>query len=228
MRNIKIAPGEYYHIFNRGTRKQAIFHDANDWFRFLFLILYFQSPVIFPNISRLSKQLVQPSVLNIDKEVLNKIIKDRYVELISFCLMQNHFHLILKEEKEGGIAQYMQRILNAYTKYYNTKYQKSGHLFQGPYKAVHISDNTQLLHVSAYIHRNPRELATWTNKEDKYLYSSYQDFINENRWGKLLASDIVLEQFKDKDEYHDFVKTSSSKLLEDELTWDSIVFNIEG
>src|SRR3989344_8068302 len=104
MRNIKIAPGEYYHVFNRGMRKQVIFHDANDWFRFLFLILYFQSPVTFQNISRLSKELVQPSVLNIDKEIVQKIIKDRFVELVSFCLMQNHFHLILKEEKEGGIA----------------------------------------------------------------------------------------------------------------------------
>ncbi|MBU0998688.1 transposase [Patescibacteria group bacterium] len=216
MRNIKIAPGEYYHVLNRGTRKQVIFHDTNDWFRFLFIILYFQSPVTFPNINRLSKGLVQPSVLNIDKEIINKIVKDCYVELVSFCLMQNHFHLILKEEKEGGIAQYMQRILNGYTKYYNTKYQKSGHLFQGPYKAVHIKDNTQLLHVSAYIHRNPREIAVWANKENKYTYSSYQDFVNENRWGKLLALDIVLEQFKDKNEYHDFVKSSGSKMLKEE------------
>ncbi len=167
-------------------------------------------------------------MLNIDEEVVEKIIKDRYVELVSFCLMQNHFHLILKEEKEGGISFYMQRVLNGYTKYYNTKYQKSGHLFQGPYKAVHIQNNTQLLHVSAYIHRNPRELSVWFNKEDKYTYSSYQDFINENRWGKLLVLDVILEQFNDKKEYHDFVKTSSSKILEEELDWNPIVFNTEG
>ena len=228
MRNIKIAPGEYYHVFNRGMRKQVIFHDNNDWFRFLFLILYFQSPVTFTNIGRLSKGLVQPSVLNISKEIINKIIEGRYVELASFCLMQNHFHLILKEEKEGGTAQYMQRVLNGYTKYYNTKYQKSGHLFQGPYKAVHIKNNTQLLHVSAYIHRNPREFTAWTNKEHQYVYSSYQDFINKNRWGKLLALDIILAQFKDKNEYHDFIKTSTSKILKEELMWNPIVFNTEG
>ena len=231
MRNIKIAPGEYYHVFNRGVRKQVVFHDTNDWFRLLFLILYFQSPVTFPNISRLSKQHVQPSVLNmlnIDQEIINKVVKDRYVELVSFCLMPNHFHLVVKEEKEGGLAQYMQRVLNGYTKYYNTKYQKSGHLFQGPYKAVHIKDNTQLLHVSAYIHRNPRELTAWFNKEDKYSFSSYQDFIHQNRWGKLLAQDIITDQFKDRNEYYDFVKTSSSKMLKEELEWDSIVFNTEG
>lgn len=166
-------------------------------------------------------------MLNIDKEILNKIIKNRY-ELVSFCLMQNHFHLILKEEEEGGIAQYMQRVQNGYTKYYNTKYQKSGHLFQGPYKSVHIKDNVQLLHVSAYIHRNPRELAVWTNKESKYVFSSYQDFVNENRWGKFLALDIILGQFKNKNEYHDFVKTSPAKILKEELNWNPIVFNTEG
>jgi putative transposase len=228
MRDIVIAPGEYYHIFNRGTRKQTIFHDANDWYRFLFLIIYFQSPVTFQNISRLSKELVQPSVLNIEKEIIHKIIKDRYVELVSFCLMQNHFHLILKEKKEGGIALFMQRVLNGYTKYYNIKYQKSGHLFQGPYKAIHIENNTQLLHVSAYIHRNPRELPMWTDKEHMYVYSSYQDFVNKNRWGELLAPDIILGQFKDKKEYYDFVKTSSSKMLKEEMGWNPKMFYTEG
>jgi putative transposase len=225
MRDIQIAPGEYYHVFNRGVRKQITFHDTNDWFRFLFTILYFQSPVNFPNISRLSKQLVQPSVLNIDKKIVEKIIEDRYIELVSFCLMPNHFHLILKEEKEGGIAQYMQRVQNSYTKYYNTKYEKSGHLFQGSYKAVHIENNNQLLHVSAYVHRNPRELPFWHNKEDKYAYSSYQDFVHENRWNKLLAVDIIFGQFANKEEYHDFVKTSGTKILENELEleWENTV-----
>jgi putative transposase len=153
----------------------------------------------------------------LNNEDIKKIIKNRYVELISFCIMPNHFHLILKEEKEGGIAQYMQRVLNSYTKYYNTKYQKTGHLFQGPYKAVHIEDNRQILYLSAYIHRNPKELNSWMNKEEQYFYSSYQDFIGVNRWGKLLSFDIILGQFKNKKEYNTFVKTSSSKIVKEEL-----------
>ncbi|MCX6755686.1 MAG: transposase [Candidatus Nomurabacteria bacterium] len=213
MRNIQISVGEYYHILNRGVNKQIIFHDKNDYSRFLFLILYFQSPVNFQNIGRISKDIfVQHSVLNIDK-----IIKDRYVELISFCLMSNHFHLIVKEEVEGGISQYMQRVLNAYTKYFNKKYQKSGHLFQGPYKAIHIIDDTYLLHLSAYIHRNPREIKDWFKKEEEYLWSSYQDFIKENRWNNLLVPNIILEQFKNKEDYKKFVNTSTTKIIEDEI-----------
>ena len=72
--------------------------------------------------------------------------------------MPNHFHLIVKEVKEGGISAYMQRVLNAYTKYYNAKHDTSGHLFQGPFRAIHIADNDQLLYVSAYIHLNCREI----------------------------------------------------------------------
>ncbi len=60
------------------------------------------------------------------------------------------------------------------------------------------------------------------------MYSSYQDFVNKNRWGKLLATDIILGQFKDGEDYHDFVKNSGTKMLQEELEWDSLVFNTEG
>lgn len=214
MRNIKIAPGEYYHIFNRGVNKQLIFHETTDWARFLFLILHFQSPVIFQNIGRPTKEFVKHSVFNINSD---EIIKKRYVELTAFCLMPNHFHLIVKEVEEGGISQYMQRVLNSYTKYFNTKYKKSGHLFQGPYKAVHVENNEQLLYLSAYIHRNPREFTNWSGKEDKYQWSSYQDLVKQNRFEKLINSDIITDQFKNKNDYNNFVKTSGAKILKQDL-----------
>ena len=219
MRNIKIAPGEYYHIFNRGMAKQLIFHDNADRARFLFLILYFQSPVILQNIGRPAKLFVKHRVFNIDEKTKFEITKNRFVEINSFCLMPNHFHLIIKEVEENGIARYMQRILNSYTKYYNTKYHRSGHLFQGPYKAVHVKNNNQLLYLSAYIHRNPRELKEWFNKENNYQWSSYQDSINKNRFDELLVLDIINGQFKNKKEYDEFVKTSPAKLLKEELNW---------
>ncbi|MBI3888170.1 transposase [Candidatus Nomurabacteria bacterium] len=186
-----------------------------DRVRFLFLILYFQSPITFINMSRPVKYFVKHSVFNIEKETIKNIVKDRFVELTSFCLMPNHFHLIIKEVEENGIARYMQRVLNSYTKYYNTKYHKSGHLFQGPYKAVHVENNNQLLYLSTYIHRNPREIMEWKNKEDKYPWSSYQDLITSNRFEELLVFDIINGQFEDKNEYNEFVKTSPAKLLED-------------
>lgn len=216
MRKIRIAPDEYYHIFNRGNNKQNIFLDKRDWIRFLFLILYFQSPLTFSNLGRSITYFVRRRAFNISADTIKEILENRYVELVSFVLMPNHFHLIIKELKEGGISQYMQRIQTAFAKYFNTKYKKSGHLFQGPFKIVRIESNEQLLHLSAYIHRNPREIKQWKNREKDYFWSSYQDYIGKNRWGELLKNDIILEQFSNSKDYKKFVDTSGTKLYLDE------------
>lgn len=222
MRILKIAPGEYYHVFNRAVNKQIIFHNFNDYARFLFLILYFQAPVKILHISRVIKEFSQyctgqSRALTSGYEV--DVVKKRVVELIAFCIMPNHFHLILKEMGEGGIATYMQRVLTAYSKYYNTKYGKSGHVFQGPYRAVHVENDRQLLHLSAYLHRNPRELSSWFRKEDKYIWSSYQDCIGENRWGDLLLPSVLTDGFKNRNKYYEFVKTSPAKVFESDLPY---------
>lgn len=223
MRKIPIAIGEYYHVFNRGNNKQIIFLDGRDYLRFLFLIIFFQSPVVFEQIGRQVYYFVKNKTFNIDGDLEKEIIKHRNVELINFALMPNHFHLTLCEFKESGISQYMQRILCAYTKYFNTKYKKYGHLFQGPYKAINIENNNQLLYLSTYIHRNPKEISEWKNKEHIYPWSSYQDFIRKNRWGKLLKQDIILKQFLNKKEYWDFEKTSSAKELKENLDKDLMI-----
>jgi len=219
MRKTAIAQGEYYHIFNRGNNKQTISFDKRDKIRFLFLIIYFQSYIFFENIGRQVSYFIKNGIFNIDEDLKNKILKNRNVKLINFALMPNHFHLTLCEFKEGGISQYMQRVLCAYTKYFNTKYKKSGHLFQGPYKAVNIKSNNQLLYLSTYIHRNPRELPEWKNKEHLYPWSSYHDYLN-NRWGKLLKHDIILKQFSGKKEYYDFTKSSPAKEIIKKLDSD--------
>jgi len=225
MRTIPIAPGEHYHIFNRGNNKQLIFLDIRDWVRFLFLIIYLQSPIVFQNLGRQVSCYLKRSVFNVDHGDRQKLVQKRYVKLISFVLMPNHFHLIVNELEEGGIAQYMQRVLCAYTKYFNKKYGKIGHVFQGPYKAVHIQDNKQLLYLSTYIHRNPRELPLWKNKEHIYQWSSYKDYIKENRWEKLLDQDIIANQFSNKKEYDEFVKSSTAKELEENLD-DELLIDI--
>ena len=209
MRNIKITPGEYYHIYNRENKRQPIFLDNRDRARFLFLILYFQSPITVHSIGNHITHFLKHRVFELRKTF--KIIASRNIELIMFTLMPNHFHLGLKEIQEGGISRYMQKILNAYTKYFNTKYKTSGHLFQGPYQAVHMENNTQLLHLSAYIHKNPKKIKEWSNKIDQYPWSSYQDYVKKNRWNELLKPEIILEQFNSKINYKKFIKTSTAK-----------------
>lgn len=215
----EIAPGEYYHVFNRGAHKHNLFRDERDWARFLFLLLYCQAPVAIPNTKRFITPSAVASGFRVPLHFEDEIEEKRLVELVAFCVMPNHFHLIVKEKEEGGISAYMQRVAVGYTMYYNTKYEASGHMFQGRYKTVHIADNDQLLYLSAYIHRNPRELEKWRGLEQAYPYSSLQDLAGVNRWGKLLVGDIITGQFEGTktSNYRDFVNTSSAKLFEKKL-----------
>lgn len=222
------APGEYYHIFNRGMQKQPIFETDIDRFRFLFLLFAFQGKNSIKNVSREIKQSVQSvrrsvrsRTLHIKLELESDVIKNRLVELVCFSLMPNHFHLLVLEREEGGIAKYMQRVLTAYTKYFNIRHEKSGHLLQGSYKSVWIKDDRQLMHTSAYIHKNCCELKNWKGKESIYPWSSCSDYLGQSRWGKLLSQEIILDRYvedKGGDSYSHFLKTSPAKeKLEEEL-----------
>ena len=212
MRKVKIIQGEYYHIYNRGNGTQNIFLEEKDKARLLFLIIHFQSPIVFRNMDRLVSNYMKYRTFNLSGDEIEKIIKKRKVELSVFAFMPNHFHLVVKEVGEKGISEYMQRVQNAYTKYFNTKHEKGGHLFQGPFKIKHVEDNNQLLHLSAYVHRNPREIKEWKDKENNYPWSSYTDYFKENRWGDLLLKEIIENQFKDKSDYDSFVKNSGTKM----------------
>lgn len=221
MRTIKFVSGEHYHIYNRGNNKQLIFRDDRDRARFLLLILCLQSDQSFSNISRIVSFFLKNNILNID---ISGIIKKRTIALENFALMPNHFHLLLYQKRTQGISQYMQRVLTAYTKYFNTRYASVGHLFQGPFQAIPVASNEQLLHLSAYIHRNPREINQWRKKEHTFPWSSFQDYVGSNRWGKLLSRDIVLKQFASKRDYFEFVSTSGTKLLNEDLMIDNQMF----
>lgn len=207
----KNVPGEYYHIYNRGTQKQDIFNNDEDRIRFLFLLLTFQGKKHIANINRTIKNNVQNRVLNIRYDLIQDIVEERIVEIVAFCLMPNHFHIIIKEVKESGIAEYTQRVFLAYTKYFNTRYEKSGHLFQGSYKSVHIIDDEQLMYLSAYIHKNPLTLREWKLSFEQYPWSSYQDYIGSSRWGDLLVTEIILTRFVHQIEYKQFVHASIAK-----------------
>lgn len=209
----------YYHVFNRGVEKRDIFMDDQDRRRFLFSLLALQGDVYLNNFYRLARTFDEHSMF-IMEEIEDDIMKSRVVEIVSFALMPNHFHLILNELTDGGIAKFMQRLGNSYTKCFNLKYQRNGHLFGSRFHRKLIDTNEYFLHLSAYIHRNPRELRGWRNKEHKYPWSSYQDYIEFNRWGKFINPSIILDQFSDKKEYGHFVQTSNTKIEEEFIGYD--------
>ena len=117
--------------------------------------------------------------------------------------MPNHFHLLLKQMLEGGIEEFMRKILNSYTKYYNTRYKRVGSLFQGQFKAVAIESDEQLIHVSRYIHLNPY-VADLTSTLDNYNYSSYPNFIGIKE-SSICVPQAILGFFKSRGEYKAFI-----------------------
>ncbi|MFH1098836.1 MAG: transposase [Candidatus Uhrbacteria bacterium] len=215
IRTTPFVRGEYYHIFNRGNDKQETYSSDADYARFLIALMLFQAPPTLQapinNIRRLVRHLVQSQALNITEENARALLKRRYVHLIAFTLMPNHFHCIVQELSTNGISTYMQRVLTSYTKYRNTKHERTGHLFEGPFKSVHIEDDAQLTYCSAYVHRNPRELPGWRGREHEYPWSSYRDYYSRNRWGTFLMPDIVLDLVGRGNRYRTFVEASGAK-----------------
>lgn len=209
----------YYHVYNRGVEKRNIFLDDNDRKRFLFLLLFLQGDILVDSTARLAKNF---STIGIEalNGFKNGILKNRHIELICFVLMQNHYHLLLRENQDNAVARYTSRLSNSYTKYFNIKNQRSGYLFQNNTQTHLIDSNEYLLNLSAYIHRNSRELKGWKNKEEKYSWSSYQDYVSKNRYGDFLARDVILEQFLSQAEYNNFVKTSPMKAREEDQLFD--------
>lgn len=126
----------------------------------------------------------------------------KIVDIICYCLMPNHYHLLLKQLKANGIPEFLSKVINSYTKYFNTKYQRVGPLFQGPFKAVSVETDEQLLHLSRYIHLNPY-VAEITKDWQNFPYSSIKEFINNEP----LLCDVtqILGFFNNPDKYKEFI-----------------------
>ncbi|MDO8474477.1 MAG: transposase [bacterium] len=216
-RKIQFAPGFYYHLCNKSNDGKTIFFDERDYARMIFFLLFYQFPTPFFNIGRSVSYFIEHTKFNIAQEAIVQMRSKQQVELNAFAIMPNHFHLLIQEKEKGGISSYLQRLEGGYAKYFNAKYQRGGHVFRGSFRAVPVEKNEQLLYLSAYIHRNPRSLEAWTDKEISYPWSSYQDFARENRWKELLNPNIVLNQFTTQKFYQEFVDTSTAKLKENEI-----------
>lgn len=196
-----LVKDEYYHVYNRGVAFQPIFKNTRDYERFLLCLNYYQ----FKNISiRLSKFLQIPEEER--SEILRRLMGEgnKIIELIAFCLMPNHFHLLIKQNSEDGVSRFLRLMINSYAKYFNTKYKRVGPLFQGIFKVVHVETDEQLLHLSRYIHLNP--LVSFLVKEKdfvSYPWSSLQEYLKNQ--ARISNPKPILENFSKNQDYLNFV-----------------------
>lgn len=215
--------GAYYHVYNRGVAKQPIFTSQQDY---LVFIKYLKEALVEPKrdlkiftITTLQGQ----SFKGVTRQPKNFISK---IELIAYCLMPNHFHLLIKQTEKTYLEAFMRSMVTRYSAYFNKSHDRVGHVFQGRYKAVMIENDRYLLHLSRYIHLNPSEYA----KDLTKAYSSYPEYlgIRKTDW---IKPEIILKffnnpvnpEFKKVNSYKNFVenyKTNSESVLGD-LTLES-------
>lgn len=193
-RNVIFAEDEYYHLYNRGVEKRKIFLDERDYQRFIKLLYVANNEASFV-------------YRDIERKSLSDIPRTPLVALGAYVLMPNHFHLLVKEIKEGGISMFMEKLLTGYASYFNKRHKRVGALFQGTFQAEHLDTDRYLKYIYSYIHLNPIKLIDSEWKENgvrdkrrakeflaSFTYSSYFDLYGHEREEKLILS---REQFPD-------------------------------
>ena len=183
LRKIKFVQGEYYHLYNRGNDKKVIFKDKEDYEHFIGLMYACNQTENF-----------KADNLQKDQGLFNVKRKNTLVSIGAYCLMPNHFHILIIQAENEGISKFMKKLLTAYVMYFNKKYDRTGSLFEGKFKAEHARNDRYLKYLYSYIHLNPVKLINTNWKEEgikdknvileylnKYKYSSYLDYIGENR-----------------------------------------------
>src|SRR3989344_759190 len=187
-RKMAFVPGEYFNIYNRGTDKRHIFHDNTDYQHFLKLLF----------LSNSEKSFV---IRDLAEEVFSFDRGKQLVHIGAYCVMPNHFHILLVPLEEFGVSKFMQKLSTGLSMYYNIRYERTGTLFEGRFKAEHANDDIYLRYLFSYIHLNPIKLIQSNWKESgikdvekaknylkKYYFSSYPDYLGEQRSENLIIN----------------------------------------
>jgi len=197
--------GGYYHIYNRGVAKQDIFRTEKDYKTFLYFLKEYLLPLGHEDLKKLKSQEMSPR--------RNPQNCSADIQLLAYCLMPNHFHILIKNICERGMEKFMRAFGTSYSTYFNRTYERVGPLFQGTYKAVLIETDEQLTYVSKYIHTNPQKLLAKDYPLQNYSYSSYQNYLSKRNQDWIQTNNI-LSFFSDKfhnQNYKSFVEKTDEK-----------------
>ena len=211
------SPGEYYHIYSRTILNIPEFKNKKNASRLAEAFLLAnstESTKAFMHLRNYSS--------GISEKVLDILQQgERLVDILSFVIMPDHYHLLLREKKKNSITDFIRKCNTSIAKYINIKENRKGPLFESRFKAKHVDSNEYLLHLSLYIHLNPLDfldskdwrkgnLKNWQSKEKKlldYPWSSLKSFVDNNHEDLIISgAEIILDQFDNKDEYKRFLQ----------------------
>jgi REP element-mobilizing transposase RayT len=186
-------PNSFFHVYNRGVARSEIFKSDDDYRYFEYL---------------LERQLSKTPVKNKDGREYPNF--DGKISIHSYCLMSNHFHLLIKQNNQGDIKRFLTSLITSYSMYLNKKYSRKGPVFESTYKAILVEKDEYLTHLSRYIHLNPLGFRSWE-------YSSYNDYLYTPKdW---VETSFILGMFRTKKHYLAFVDDYQEKSSqEDDLS----------
>lgn len=217
-RKEKIVSGNVYHIFNKSIADFKIFNKDIEFLRIKNIIKYYQIQNMPFKFSRfMESETVKKDGFDSNFISLSQS-KEKLVQIIAYCIMPTHLHLILKQLKENGISIFMGNVLNSYTRYFNTKYKRKGPLWEGRFKNVPVETDEQLVHLTRYIHLNP-VTAYLVNKPEEWLASSYKEYLSD-----VNSEDRVCEY----DDILDVTPSFYRKFVEDRVSYQRELAKIKG
>lgn len=210
-RKQQFITGDLYHITARAIDDNLIFKDQKDYFRGIFSIYEFNNSIPVNIFNRRLARVVEKKKEKFCELGAHKILakdeREKFVEVLAFCFMPNHTHLLVRQAKDGGISKFMQKVGGGYGGYFNRKYQRKGHVFQNEFKSVHIESDKQLIAVINYIHANPISLIEPNFKEqgiknskkvikfleEEFRWSSLFDYLGKENFKSVTERDFILE-----------------------------------
>jgi len=209
--NYKMSELLFYHTYNRGVEKRKIFLDNSDYSRGVHDFYEFNDERSVVNTFRRIVGFTKPH--NLEKP------KDKLVNIITWCLMPNHYHLFLSPVIDDGLTKFHKKFGAGFANFFNTKYKRSGTLFQGRYKKILVDNDIQALQLICYIHANPLDLwkPDWKEKGltgpeikdalrflEQYRWSSHLDWWGIKNFPSLIDEDSMARFFKNSEEYREF------------------------
>ncbi len=213
--------GEIYHVIVRGIASQKTFLEEKDYLRYLFNLYKFNDEEIVvrdPSYREVIPVILRDNFPVLLKEVKEKKIRNLLIEILGFCLMPNHIHLLVRQIVDKGISLFIQK-MGGYSSYFNKKYQRFGSLFQRPFKAVHIQTENQLLIVTNYIHLNPVDIVEFNWKVqgisnpqkvmdflERYPWSSYPHYLGKENFSWLINSSFLNKILESSEVFRNFVR----------------------
>lgn len=214
---------ELVHVLSRGVDKRKIFLDDQDNLRFIHDLFEFNDQELVNN--NFYRFLERQNNIPVEQKArLKRTPRKLLVDIHAFCLMPNHYHLLLSTRVENGISKFMQKLNAGYVLYFNERYERKGTLFEGRYKSVSIKNDAHFIHLPYYIHLNPLDLFApeWRKRELKdykkafiflnsYRWSSHMDYAGMDNFPSVTQRDFLLKFFGGSNKY----KNSMTKWIKD-------------